>query len=328
MFGLEEIMKTKLADDDVNSVDVHGNTPLAFASAYGKDAIVHLLLENGVDIDPRNNYQLTPLALAVVNGREGVVQALVDAGADIETRGSYGHTPLHRTGRRTSTHIARILIENGADTEAENDNRRTPLAYAVINNQLDMAQLLLEKGAMIESIHFNGGPQRELDWHGISDELVNLLLAHGADIDSKDDMGRSLLFEAAQHGNTSQLEMFLSRQPSPSSVDSRDCYGSTPLSMAACHGPGKAVELLLRHESVQIDSKDDFGRTPLWWTLRNANTQLEELLRGAAARTGLTLRGVDCLPKLRAFILVTREILMYASNVSTMGLGVLILLMF
>src|SRR5205085_323692 len=61
-------------------------------------------------------------------------------------------------------------------------------------------------------------------------------------------------------------------------VDSKNNYGQTPLSWAAGQGHEAVVELLLSRSDVEADSKDHRGRTPLWWTAGQGHEAVVELL--------------------------------------------------
>jgi ankyrin repeat protein len=53
---------------------------LTEGSLVGKQAIVHLLLDNGADIRAKNKWGESALYLAAKKGRKEVVQLLVDGG--------------------------------------------------------------------------------------------------------------------------------------------------------------------------------------------------------------------------------------------------------
>jgi ankyrin repeat protein len=85
-------LSSLLSSVDVNHRASPGVTGLHLAASKGHTQVVRLLLDNGVDIDPRlgllncsYGYQLagaTPLILAVANRSNDVVQLLLARGAD------------------------------------------------------------------------------------------------------------------------------------------------------------------------------------------------------------------------------------------------------
>jgi hypothetical protein len=60
-------------------------------------------------------------------------------------------------------------------------------------------------------------------------------------------------------------------------VDSKDNSGRTPLTWAARNGHETVVKLLLAKNGVDPDSKDNSGRTPLTWAARNGHEAVVKL---------------------------------------------------
>ncbi|RYC81153.1 hypothetical protein BFJ63_vAg15952 [Fusarium oxysporum f. sp. narcissi] len=61
-------------------------------------------------------------------------------------------------------------------------------------------------------------------------------------------------------------------------VNLKDDYGRTPLSWASENGHEEIVKLLLATEGVDVDSKDDYGRTPLSWAAGKGHVDIVKLL--------------------------------------------------
>jgi len=61
-------------------------------------------------------------------------------------------------------------------------------------------------------------------------------------------------------------------------VDSKDMYGQTPLWWAARNGHEAVVKLLLETGKVDVDSKDKEGQTPLRWAAENGHEAVVKLL--------------------------------------------------
>lgn len=64
-------------------------------------------------------------------------------------------------------------------------------------------------------------------------------------------------------------------------VDSKDSLGWTPLFYAAEHGNEAVVKLLLETGKVDVDLKDSFGRTPLSWAAGGGNEAVVKLLQSS-----------------------------------------------
>ena len=82
---------------NMNGVIYDTETALQHAISNVYKEIVELLLDNGADINVKNNNDRTPLHYASIENRkemEDVIQLLLSKGADINARDS-NKTPLH-----------------------------------------------------------------------------------------------------------------------------------------------------------------------------------------------------------------------------------------
>lgn len=164
---------------DVNSLAAD-KAPLCSAQS---PEMVNFLLDNGADIEIKNNNQETPLFYAVF-GDVDVVQALVKRGANIHALDKSGNTILHYP---SDPKVTTYLLMNGLDPNARNNINETPLHNAVIDSNLDEENLrdsaletirvLLEYGANV-SIKNDFG-ETPIDVANSEDiELIELLKSH------------------------------------------------------------------------------------------------------------------------------------------------------
>jgi len=87
-------------------------------------------------------------------------------------------------------------------------------------------------------------------------------LKKGADVNAKDDVGRTALMEAAWRNHPELCEILIERS---AEVNAADNTGNTALMYAARGGNTKAC-LLLIENGADMDAKDKtFNRTPLMW---------------------------------------------------------------
>jgi tetratricopeptide (TPR) repeat protein len=124
---------------------------------------------------------------------------LLDNGADIEARNNQGETVLFLTATEDFTHskpkieVAKLLLDRGANIEARNNEGTTVLLAAVEAHQ-ELVQLLLDKGANIEARNEDGNTLLMLAVHmDAHKEFVQMLLDKGVDIDAKDKAGNTAL---------------------------------------------------------------------------------------------------------------------------------------
>jgi hypothetical protein len=143
-------------------------------------AIVRLLLDQGANIESRDEEGATPLMVAAEHGQSGVVRALLEKGADVEARDKYGFTALIGAACECAVidmpetlESMRLLLGKGANINAKNKTGTTALMAAASAGRTANIQLLLDKGANIEA----------KDSHG---DTALLLSASGSGLPSAD----------------------------------------------------------------------------------------------------------------------------------------------
>jgi ankyrin repeat protein len=92
---------------------------------------------------------------------------------------------------------------------------------------------------------------------------LNRMLAAGADINARDDEGKSPLYFAAKAGHAEAAEALIARG---AEVDARMKGGYTPLFAAAAEGHLRATRVLLDH-GANVNARDANGVSPLFFTL-------------------------------------------------------------
>jgi ankyrin repeat protein len=154
--------------------------------------------------------------------------------------------------------------------------RDTWLLRAAAEGQEVLVGLLLENGAELESKDSHG--LTLLSWTAANghEAIVKLLLEKGAELESKDIDGRTPLSWTAGSGHEAVVKLLLEKGAELESKDTK--YGRTPLSWAAEDGNEAAVKLLLEN-GANVESKDTgFGWTPLLWAAENGNEVAVTLL--------------------------------------------------
>jgi ankyrin repeat protein len=90
------------------------NKRLFDASYNGYLDIVKLLIENGADINAKNEYDYNSLMLASKNGFIDVVSLLINNGADINVENEYGSTALTYAFKYNNKYIIELLKKHKA----------------------------------------------------------------------------------------------------------------------------------------------------------------------------------------------------------------------
>eukprot|EP00051_Salpingoeca_urceolata_P018375 m.257462 g.257462 ORF g.257462 m.257462 type:complete len:213 (+) comp19181_c0_seq18:1168-1806(+) len=136
------------------------------------------------------------------------------------------------------------------------------------------AQLLLDHGAGINDVDSCRSSALFSAVAGGHPDVVEELLARGADVTLCDRLQRSCVHHAAMAGDGGEyfggtaddavaaLQCLLNHPNGRPLVHARDVGGITPLHLAALEGHTTHVQVLLDHDALR-DAQDSHGRTPL-----------------------------------------------------------------
>jgi uncharacterized protein len=101
---------------ELDTVGVHGRTPLMAAAFQGRPEAVEALVRKGASIDASGAQRMTALHEASANGHTAVVTVLLSLGADIDALTVDGVTPLMCAAAWGNLDVAKVLLEKGADS--------------------------------------------------------------------------------------------------------------------------------------------------------------------------------------------------------------------
>ncbi|MEC5398055.1 ankyrin repeat domain-containing protein [Uliginosibacterium sp. H1] len=184
---------------------------LAAAEAGSVPAIARAL-ENGAAIDAVDDRGNTPVMRATLAGRVDAVKRLVADGADVNRRNAMSDNPFLYAGAEGLLDILRVVAPK-ADPTLLNRYGGTPLIPASEHGHVEVVRYLLERTrvnvnhvnnlgwtALMECIVLSdGGPRQQ--------QVLQLLLQHGADPGIPDRDGVSALRHAEQRGQTAMAKL-------------------------------------------------------------------------------------------------------------------------
>jgi ankyrin repeat protein len=143
------------------------------------------------------------------------VRLLLDNGADIEARDDEGATPLISAAAYGQIEIFELLIQRGASIRARDKRGMTPLmaaacecALSTMNSTYDIVRILLEKGANVNAQDHDGVTALMTAAAGFgSAAIVRLLLDHGANPAARNKRGETALTLAAQQDRQDKVRL-------------------------------------------------------------------------------------------------------------------------
>ncbi len=117
------------------------------AAQMGDSAAVEWHLRRGVEVDAGDLHGITPLFWASGGGFTEVVELLCDHGADVNARQPrLGSTPLHWAAQAGRADVVALLLTHGAQANAKTIKGETPLRWAVGSGHTEVVELLRQHG--------------------------------------------------------------------------------------------------------------------------------------------------------------------------------------
>lgn len=179
--------------------------PLTVAAEEGRVDSLRLLVELGWDVDGKTGsprqwpHDTSPLWWAAHFGALDAVKLLVELGADVHFRDpNYDATPLDSANYKGRQEVVEYLVQFA------------PICDAVKYGGLDRVRTLVRENPECVTVRDDEGctPLHCLAFdtrHG--EEIVELLIAHGADVNARDKAGRTPVDQAMQNARRDLVEV-------------------------------------------------------------------------------------------------------------------------
>jgi ankyrin repeat protein len=214
---------------------------------------------------------------AIEEGNIEWVKSRLEQGIDPNIK-EYGMTPLHWACEHQDLDIVELLLDFGADPNViDGHTDRTTLMFWL--NSEDMLELLVRRGVDINASSHRGETALSLAAGDGNMTAVKWLLEHGASMD--DGPGGAALLAAYMRGHSEIVEYLFGRGIN---VNARDFGGRTVLMAACSEGDLKTVELLLAR-GADIGILDSHGMTALLHACASGHMDLVKFLADLGADT-------------------------------------------
>jgi ankyrin repeat protein len=191
------------AGADIDARHKDGETALMLAVSLNNHDLAKTLLAYGADANLkamcRESPEYTPLMAGVKFGDETMVSLLLLYGADVNAAGSEGFTPLHVAALHNNTKALLVLLENQQtpiDVNAVDEHGYTALNVAATHGSRDAVNLLLRFGAN-PNLWTAYSPLHNAVVSSGDVHIVDVLVAHGADVNARSEHGETALHMSA-----------------------------------------------------------------------------------------------------------------------------------
>ncbi|CAK8998212.1 Ankyrin-2 (ANK-2) (Ankyrin-B) (Brain ankyrin) (Non-erythroid ankyrin) [Durusdinium trenchii] len=292
--GRTDVLKALLqtGDDEDQTDDEEGRTPLHWGAHHGHTNIVKELLAVGAAKDVQDNEGHSPLHLAAISGHHPIGRALLAAGAEKDIQDQQGRTPLHWGAHHGHTNIVKELLAVGAAKDVQDNEGQTAVDLARERDRMQILELL-------EASDFSGWTLLKAAQEGRVDAL-KALLDKGSDKVCRN--GHQLTTNVGgRHGWRCDGVVMGSRcevRGKPLSYYCKACDfdlcvnccfpdqddgGKTCLHLGAKHGHVNIVEELLAVGAAK-DAQDNEGQTPLHVAVIKEHVEIARALLAAGAK--------------------------------------------
>ena len=276
------------------------STLLHIAAELRLPQIARILLENGAEVNAKDRYGRTPLHDLDWHGygSADTARVLLEYGAGVNAKDNDGWTPLdmfgeirsrfflaHTSFTSDSVAAAAVLREFGGECNVgthslcgrtelvcEDDvNLRgrdgwSRLHFMVYNGHVEDVERLINCGADVDAKNNEGKTPlhraAHRGWYGLlsgADQSAKILIDSGADVNSRDNSGATPLFYAAWSNAVGMVTRLIE---SGANVNATSNNGGTALHRAAKRNADEAAELLIE-SGANVNAKDNNRNTPL-----------------------------------------------------------------
>ncbi|NXU20224.1 ASB10 protein, partial [Pardalotus punctatus] len=250
-----------------------GKTALHEACAAASTDCVRLLLSSGADPEAVSEDGYRPLHLCKSSDSIECVRQLLQHGASANSRTEEENdTALHVASRHGLAEHVLLLLQHGAELEVKNKEGQTPLnaACAQHHQPQDMdryyrvCQLLVESGASINTADRDRQHPLHLACKNANAQIVELLLARGANVNVMNYGGSTALhniLQVAAYKLEHRPELVVRALLNHGAV--RIWPGSLPKVLRHCHTCPRVIEALVNSYTHVRVSEDWLEAVPV-----------------------------------------------------------------
>lgn len=278
---------------DVNACEFQNKTPLHFATMTAQVEVIQLLLDCGADPLAIDYKRRTPLSIASVNsggirtvltncmffralehGDLWELQEAAGAGASIERlRNFMGDTAIHIASREGYLDILKWIHSKNISLKLRNYNGEEPIHVGCKAGQLEIVKYLLSHEPLLsKSVSGEGDTPLHIVAREGLENLIPLLVQHGAELEHTNGNGNTALHEAICANDYDAVRALLQAGADANAKDTLD--GNTPLHFLSNWGSREEsdkIAVLLHNYGANGRVVNKLGEPPRNYGGQNGN---------------------------------------------------------
>ena len=276
-WGDLKTVKSLISKQDVNC----GCNYLHLAAYYGREEVVEYLIEYGLDVNGRTQWQSVmcesryaayALHAASEEGHVNIVRILLENGADVDLEDRQGRTCLMLAVQAEKLRVVQFLIDHGVSVRRKNSlNGRTALHYAVFSHRVDVVSILIKYGADVDVTDDEGLTPLMCAVKDERGEMVSCLIDHKANMNVRDANGKTALHHAVNSCHFGGVSTLI-RYDACAGVGVADNAGLTPFMYAVREGPDEILSFLIDHGANRV--KGENGETALHYAVNSCHVDV------------------------------------------------------
>lgn len=275
----------------METITSRGVLPLMEAVYEGNTVEVKALIDEGVNVNERDESGRTALMIAANRGHTYVVQLLLESGADANAKDNQGMTAIQSAADRGFERIVSMLRKfstvapgerQQGGSSASASSPRLSLHRAVDEGDFAALKSLIDAGADLNARSNDEWTPLMLATIKGHTAMVEALLKNGADVNARNRKGWTALMFAVSMSDADTIRML---HMGGANINARDKEGKTALIQAVNENNRESLKILLE-VGADVNLEDHAGETALDIARRRGYKGLVELLRKNGAGSG------------------------------------------
>lgn len=295
-------------------------SPMFKAIEKNHAGIVQLLLKFGGNVDAQDKQGRTALMTAAWKNHFHIMSELLRCGADVNKKDNTGRNVLHNLAADKHCNWGRdviaVLLQRDIAIDGplgQDDGKRSPLHWAASTGKKELCEMLLKRQrlprANVNAIEVRQKTALHLAVTHGRDDIIELLIRHGANVMAKSDGSWTALHNACLQGSVKSSTILLA---AGADVNARLLTGMTPLHVAAQAGHLDVVKCLLERHDIKRTARDTFGTTPFLHAAQSKKPGRKEIVNILAPSNQVDSLSADALGATNGLWVTFARLVQYA----------------